>query len=152
VRVGGSITQPRKTKDVAPTYPAAAQQARVQGIVILEATIGTDGKVQDAKVLRSIPLLDAAALDAVRQWEYTPTLFNGVPTPVIMTVTVNFTMTSRRPSVEGLDPDAVLKLLGGPPSSTQSEPGGVRIWYYDRPEGTLTIYFKDNRASLRRPQ
>jgi len=61
-------------------------------VVIIEATIGTDGKVKDAKVLRTIPLLDQAALDAVRQWEFTPTLLNGVPVPVIMTVTVNFTL------------------------------------------------------------
>ena len=48
----------------------------------------------DARILRSIPLLDQAALDAVRQWEYSPTLLNGVPVPVIMTVTVNFTLQS----------------------------------------------------------
>jgi TonB family protein len=55
-------------------------------------TIGPNGTVTDAKVLRSIPLLDAAALDAVKQWQFTPTLLNGVPVPVIMTVTVNFTL------------------------------------------------------------
>jgi protein TonB len=60
--------------------------------VIIEATIGPSGKVADAKVLRSIPLLDNAALDAVRQWVFTPTLLNGVPVPVIMTVTVQFTL------------------------------------------------------------
>jgi protein TonB len=77
---------------VKPVYPAIAQSARVQGVVIIEATIGPNGNVQEAKVLRSIPLLDAAALDAVRQWQFTPTLLNGVPVPVIMTVTVNFTL------------------------------------------------------------
>jgi periplasmic protein TonB len=92
VRVGGNIKPPQKTRDVRPTYPAIAQSARVQGIVIIEATIGPNGKVQDARVLRSIPLLDQAALDAVRQWEFTPTLLNGVPVPVIMTVTVQFTL------------------------------------------------------------
>ena len=92
VRVGGNIKTPTKTKDVRPTYPAIAQSARVQGVVIIEATIGPNGAVQDAKVLRSIPLLDQAALDAVRQWQFTPTLLNGVPVPVIMTVTVNFTL------------------------------------------------------------
>jgi len=59
-------------------------------VVIVEATIGPDGKVIDAKVLRSIPLLDQAALDAVQQWEYTPVLLNGVPVPVVITVTINF--------------------------------------------------------------
>jgi len=69
-------------------YPAIAQNAGVTGAVIIEATIGADGRVIDAKVLRSIPLLDQAALDAVRQWEYKPTLLNGVAVPVIMTVTI----------------------------------------------------------------
>ena len=92
VRVGGNIRAPQKRKHVNPVYPPIAQSARVQGVVIIEATIGPDGKVKDAKVLRSIPLLDQAALDAVRQWEFTPTLLNGVPVPVIMTVTVNFTL------------------------------------------------------------
>jgi protein TonB len=92
IRVGGNIKPPQKRRHVNPVYPPIAQSARVQGVVIIEATIGPDGKVKDAKVLRSIPLLDSAALDAVRQWEFTPTLLNGVPVPVIMTVTVNFTL------------------------------------------------------------
>jgi len=92
IRVGGNIRPPAKTRDVAPLYPAIAQSARVQGIVIIEATIGADGRVTDVNVLRSIPLLDAAALTAVRQWEFSPTLLNGIPVPVIMTVTVNFTL------------------------------------------------------------
>ena len=71
-------------------YPAMAKSAGVAGAVIIEATIGPDGKVIDAKVLRSVPLLDQAALDAVRQWEYTPTLLNGVAVPVRVTVTINF--------------------------------------------------------------
>jgi protein TonB len=90
--VGGAIKPPVRVKNVNPTYPPIAQSARVQGVVIIEATIGVDGRVQDTKVLRSIPLLDQAAVDAVRQWVYTPTLLNGVPVPVIMTVTVNFTL------------------------------------------------------------
>jgi TonB family protein len=91
-KVGGQIRPPSKIKDVKPVYPAIAQSARVSGSVVIEATIDTDGKVINAKVLRSIPLLDQAALDAVQQWEYTPTLRNGVPIPVIVTVTVNFTL------------------------------------------------------------
>jgi protein TonB len=77
---------------VSPVYPAIAQAARVQGIVIIEATIGADGQVTNARILRSVPLLDQAALDAVRQWQFTATLLNGVPVPVIMSVTVNFTL------------------------------------------------------------
>ena len=90
IRVGGKIKPPIKMNDVAPVYPAIAQNAGVTGVVIVEATIGADGKVIDAKVLRSVPMLDQAALDAVRQWEYAPTLLNGVPVPVVMTVTINF--------------------------------------------------------------
>ena len=90
VRVGGQIKEPKKLKHVAPNYPDIAKQARVQGVVILECTISPQGKVTDVKVLRGIPLLDAAAIEAVKQWVYTPTLLNGVPVPVIMTVTVNF--------------------------------------------------------------
>jgi protein TonB len=90
VRVGGQIKEPKKIKNVAPAYPDIAKQARVQGVVILECTISPQGKVTDVKVLRGIPLLDSAATDAVKQWVYTPTLLNGVPVPVIMTVTVNF--------------------------------------------------------------
>ncbi|MEQ1872068.1 MAG: energy transducer TonB, partial [Vicinamibacterales bacterium] len=92
VRVGGNIKPPMRTKNVSPVYPPIAQSARVQGVVIIEATIGPGGKVTDARVLRSVPLLDAAALDAVKQWEYTPTLLNGVAVPVIMTVTVQFAL------------------------------------------------------------
>ena len=94
VRVGGAIKQPNRVKMVNPVYPQIAQSARVQGVVIIEATISPQGKVINARVLRGAPLLDQAALDAVRQWEYTPTLLNGVPVPVIMTVTVNFTLQS----------------------------------------------------------
>lgn len=90
VRVGGNIKEPSKIKNVAPVYPDIAKQARVQGIVILECTISPQGRVTDVKVLRGIPLLDQAGIDAVKQWQYTPTLLNGVPVPVIMTVTVNF--------------------------------------------------------------
>jgi TonB family protein len=90
LRIGGNIRPPTKVKDVTPVYPTIAKSANVLGEVVIEATIGTDGKVSDAKVVRSIPLLDRAALDAVRQWEYMPTLLNGVPVPVTTMVRVNF--------------------------------------------------------------
>ena len=75
-----------------PVYPPDARDARVQGVVILDVLIGVDGRVEQAKVLRSIPLLDQAAIDAVTQWVFTPTTVNGEPKKVIMTVTVNFTL------------------------------------------------------------
>jgi protein TonB len=88
--VGGNIKEPSKIRPVAPVYPAIAQSAKISGIVIIEATIGRDGTVIETRVLRSVPLLDKAAVDAVRQWRFTPTLLNGVPVPIVMTVTVNF--------------------------------------------------------------
>jgi TonB family protein len=92
VRVGGNIKEPKKIKHVAPVYPPEAQESRLQGIVILEALIDPDGKVATARVIRGVNGLDDAAVDAVLQWEFTPTLLNGQPVPVIMTVTVNFTL------------------------------------------------------------
>ena len=92
VRVGGNIAVPTKMQHVSPVYPPEAQDAKVSGLVIIEATINAEGNVSDARVLRSIPMLDQAALDAVKQWRFTPTLLNGAPVPVIMTVTVNFTL------------------------------------------------------------
>jgi protein TonB len=90
VRVGGLVSMPTKVHDVAPVYPHIARAAGVDGIVIIEAVIAADGSVRDARVLRSQPLLDRAALDAVKQWRYAPTRLNGVAVPVIVTVTVHF--------------------------------------------------------------
>jgi len=90
LRVGGSIIRPERVYEVAPVYPPVARSARVEGTVILEALIDVDGRVRDVRVLRSQPLLDAAAVEAVRQWRFTPTRLNGEPVPVVMTVTVRF--------------------------------------------------------------
>jgi protein TonB len=92
MRLVSNMKAPRKIADIAPIYPAIATAARAQGIVIMEATIDVHGNVVDVRVLRSSPLLDQAAIDAVRQWKYTPATLNGLPVPVIMTVTVNFTL------------------------------------------------------------
>lgn len=90
VRVGGPIRNPVKVKNVDPEYPSIARSNRVGGTVEIEATIGPDGKVADARVTKSVPILDQAALDAVRQWEYKPTLVKGVPVPVIINVAIAF--------------------------------------------------------------
>jgi protein TonB len=91
-RVGDGIERPRKIKDVKPVYPVPAMSARVGGNVLIEATIGTDGKVHDARVLKSIALLDKAALDAVREWEFEPSRRNGVPVAVTMVIIVTFAL------------------------------------------------------------
>lgn len=90
VRVGGDVKPPIKTKTVPPVYPQIAQTAKVQGVVIVEATIGVDGKVKDVKVIRSVKMLDDAAIAAVKQWTFKPTVIDGHPVQVIMTIPVNF--------------------------------------------------------------
>jgi TonB family protein len=92
LRVGNGIKPPVKITDVRPVYPQPARDAGVQGVVIVEARIEPDGHIGSAQILRSIPMLDQAALDAVYQWEFTPTILNGVPTAVIMTMTIQFTL------------------------------------------------------------
>jgi len=92
VRPGGNVKPPQRVSYVRPEYPPVALAARVTGSVFIEAIIGTDGLVRDARVIRSVPLLNEAALRAVRQWRYSPTLLNGIPVEVIMTVTVTFSM------------------------------------------------------------
>lgn len=88
VRIGGSMAPPRRIGN--PVYPPEAQAAGIEGVVIAEIVVNEQGSVAEAKVIRSIPLLDEAALAAVRTWQYEPTLLNGQPVPVRMTVTVNF--------------------------------------------------------------
>jgi len=90
IRVGGEVQAPKKLKDVPPEYPTMARNARIEGTVILEAVIDSRGIVADVRVLKSIPLLDDAAVEAVKQWRYQATLLNGQAVPVVMTVTVNF--------------------------------------------------------------
>ena len=90
MRVGGDIKQPKQLKGCEPVYPAMAVAAKVQGLVIVEAVIDKSGSVKDAHVLKHQPLLDDAALDAVRCRKYSPTLLNGIPIEVVFTVTVNF--------------------------------------------------------------
>lgn len=92
IRLHSGMKAPVKTTDVAPVYPVIAKTAHVQGVVILEAVLNAQGGVESVRVLRSLPLLDQAAVDAVQQWRFTPALLNGQPVPVVMTVTVNFTL------------------------------------------------------------
>lgn len=89
---GGQIKQPIRLVEVQPVYPELAKQARVEGLVIVQATIGPTGDVEDVRVLRSQPLLDEAAVGAVRQWKFSPTLLNGTPVSVSLVVTVRFTL------------------------------------------------------------
>ena len=92
VQVGGDIQPPRRLVNVPPVYPPEAIKARITGIVSIEATVSPTGDVSEARVISGVPGLDDAALTAVRQWKYSPTLVNGEPVAVVMTVTVNFSL------------------------------------------------------------
>jgi protein TonB len=92
IRVGGNVQQAKLIYAPKPVYPPLAKQARIQGVVRLQAVIGVDGTIQNLQVLSGHPLLIPAALEAVRQWRYQPTLLNGEPVEVITQIDVNFTL------------------------------------------------------------
>jgi protein TonB len=92
VRKGGTIQQANLIHQVLPSYPPLARQARIQGIVVLEAVINKQGMIETLRVVSGHPLLNQAAIDAVKQWMYKPTLLNGEPVAVITTVTVSFSL------------------------------------------------------------
>lgn len=94
VRVGGDLKAPAPVERVEPEYPPLAVRAKVQGVVILEARVDRQGRVEDVRVLRSIPLLDNAAIAAVRQWRYSPLLLNGQPERFVLTVTLSFSLST----------------------------------------------------------
>jgi protein TonB len=98
VWVGGHVKEPRKVHHVDPVYPRLAADTQIEGVIIVKAMIDETGQVRDASVLKGIPLLDHAALEAVRQWRYTPTLVDGVPMPIVLVITVTFEL---RPSLGG---------------------------------------------------
>jgi len=97
VRVGGNIRVPKKLTDVRPIYPESMRAAGREATVKIDAVISKDGSVTFARVLNADihPDFAIAAVDAVRQWKFTPTLLNGVPVPVVMTVTVRFALSDR---------------------------------------------------------
>jgi protein TonB len=90
IRIGGNVQEPKIVKLVNPVYPVLAQKARVSGMVILEATLTTDGTVDEIRVISGHPLLVNAAIDCVKQWIYEPTYLNGAPVAVILTAKVSF--------------------------------------------------------------
>ncbi len=92
IRVGGNVQQTMLVEQPHPVYPALAKQARIQGTVTLNAVIGKDGHVVNLAVVKGHPLLIQAALDAVKDWVYKPTLLNGSPVEVVTQIDVNFTL------------------------------------------------------------
>jgi TonB family protein len=122
------IDPPRRLKHVEPTYPDDARRARVQGQVVVRATIGPDGKVSSARVLRSVPALDQAALEAVRQWEYAPTIVDGVATSVTATVIVNFEL-SRPPDDGAPGAAATGQATSQSPGAVASSGPNAEAWH-----------------------
>ena len=92
VRVSQGVSQGLLTHKVEPQYPPLAKQAHIQGAVVLHAVIGKDGHVQGLQVVSGHPMLSAAAINAVKQWQYKPYMLNGEPVEIDTTITVNFTL------------------------------------------------------------
>jgi TonB family protein len=95
LRVGGNVQESKIIKKVEPVYPELAKRARIEQIVMLEVTVNEEGLVSNIRVIRGHPLLEQAAIDAVKQWVYAPTLLNGEAVPVVATVTVIFSLSAR---------------------------------------------------------
>jgi TonB family protein len=113
-QVVSGITPPKLVKQVDPVYPEIAKQAMVSGVVVVEATIDANGRVARVAVLRSIPLLDQAAVDAVRQWVYEPMIVDGQPRPVVLTTSVQFMLAKDRDGkVRGITGGATGGVEGG---------------------------------------
>lgn len=98
IRIGGNVAVANLIHRVDPVYPPIAKAAKVQGTVVLHAIIGKDGAVKEVEFVSGPPLLMRAAMDAVRQWSYKPTLLNGAPVEVDTTVTVIFALGGEEPS------------------------------------------------------
>jgi protein TonB len=92
IKIGGAVQQARLVRQPHPIYPPLAKQARISGVVRLSAIISKDGTIQKLEVISGHPLLVPAALEAVKQWVYQPTLLNGEPVEVITQIDVNFTL------------------------------------------------------------
>jgi len=90
--VGGNVQQQKLVQQPRPVYPPLAKEARISGVVRLNAIIGKDGTVQDLTIASGHPLLVPAAMEAVKQWVYQPTLLNGQAVEVVTQIEVNFTL------------------------------------------------------------
>lgn len=125
LRVGGAIPEPRKLVDAPAIYPEAARSVRLQGRVILDCVVSPSGDVVEARVTGSIPLFDAAAIAAVRQWRYAPTVVNGVALPVVFAVAVDFKLDEAGP--------------GAPPAPGATAPAAAVA--PAATEGTVVVYW-----------
>jgi TonB family protein len=141
VRVGNGIAEPQKTAHVDPVYPPDALSARVDGVVMAEITIDPAGVVRDARVRRSIPQLDQAALTAIRQWRYRPTVKDGVPVPVLMTVSVPFKLPELPANAPG----------NGKTTTASAERPGTNTEKPARPDGPGPTVTEEAKPALEKP-
>jgi TonB family protein len=144
LRAIGEIKAPRLIKRVEPVYPEDARRARVEGVVILEATTDIYGRVMTVKVLRSIPMLDQAAIDAVRQWVYEPMVINGKPRSMIFTTTVTFQLDGGKPKARtevthGEEPLRFTSGIDGPKRIKKVDPRYPEVARQARVEGTVIL-------------
>jgi TonB family protein len=111
VKVKDQINPPKLVKSVDPVYPEIARQAKIEGVVILQARTDVQGRVKDAMVLRSVPLLDQAAIAAVRQWVYEPLVIAEQAKEAVFTVTVRFALDAEKPKGQGEGPGTTGEIL-----------------------------------------
>jgi TonB family protein len=147
VRAMGDIKPPKLIKLVKPVYPDEARKAEVEGVVIVEATTDIYGRVTHTKILRSIPLLDQAAIDAVKQWVYEPMIIEGEPRGVIFTVTCTFRLDDPVRALGDIKPPKLIKKVDAiyPQEAKDTGIEGVVIL-----EATTDIYGKVKEVKILR--
>lgn len=150
IKIGGNVQNSKLQTRVAPVYPPLAIQARISGTVRLHAIIATDGTVKQLDVISGHPLLIQAALDAVRQWRYEPTLLNGMPVEVDTTIDVVFSL--EQTSVKAVqDPQLradLLHLLEVIDFQGQSTEVGRNLFESIRPMITSSLPASPNREKI----
>ncbi len=126
-RAGVDVDVPRRIRNVEPVYPVAALASRTRGTVQIELTISREGQVADARITRSNPPFDQAALQAVRLWEYAPTTVNGEAVPVIHSVSVNFAPPEAEPAPRETQPAPPAKPEVPPPAPPPAPPAPAPV-------------------------
>jgi TonB family protein len=120
IRIGGNVQMSKLVHKVTPVYPPVAKAAGVQGTVVLHAIIATDGTIEQLSLVSGNPLLVRAAIDAVKDWRYEPTLLNGEPVEVDTTIQVVFSLTAApseeaqphgKAALESIDPQLKADIL-----------------------------------------
>jgi TonB family protein len=129
VMVGQSVMTEHLFKRVDPIYPPLAKQARIQAIVVLKVVISKSGDVENVQLVSGHPMLAPAAIEAVKQWKYTPYVLNGDPVEVETQVTVNFTLSDKAPAegYVGDNPGGGFSGVIPPPPGTAPNPARIRV-------------------------